>query len=439
MKRLNTITWLLVLIVTLMGNNLFAQIDDELDEGLDNEMVQEIKCKPDTLLSDYEIKFRQDSITFIQQERIKALSLGYEYYKQKLYEKAIPYLWKVTASGIKDRYYKTVIKKLIESYYNLGKKEKGEKAIALMDTALLACYKGLDFDPDYITFHYWAGLIQYLLKRYQCAIPHYEKLTELEPKEKSYWETLAALYFVTRNEKAIQAQNKVIELDPNDEEARRKLAVYTQKLGGSLYDTYKELYEKYPDNAEYAMKFAMAALDEERNDEAIQAFKRLLKLKPGDPEALKNLGKTYQIEGKYSLAIKYYKQFLTKNGSDPYILVNIADCYRGLKKYASAVSYARKALRAKPGFGEAYIIIGKTYMDAVSDCSSNRTKGLSYDDKLVYERAYNMFKKAKRDEMVLGKAASLMKSLKPVLPTREDKFLHRNRTTIKDKCYSWIQ
>lgn len=440
MKTLKNIVFLIVLMYTISITGLWAQIDDELDEGLDDqEQMEEVKCMPDTLLSNYEMKYLKDSTTFLASERLKALSLGFEYYKQKQYNQAIPYLWKVVASGKKDKYYKTTLKKLIESYFTLGKEAKGEKAIALMDTALLACYKGLKDYPDYITFHYWAGLIQSLLKRYKCAIPHYEKLTQLEPKERSYWEALASLYFATKDERAIEAQQKVVDLAPDDVDARNKLAVYTRRLGGDIYEVYKKNFEKNPDNPDFAKKFGDAAFEEQDYPGAIKAYKKLLTLKPNDHETYLKLGKAYQLMAKYKTAITYYKKYISFKGSDAAVLTNIAECYRGLKSYSNAVSYAQKALRIKPGFGGAYIVIGRTYMDAVSDCSSKHDKGLTYDDKLVYKRAYDMFKKAQKDEMFASQALNLVKSLKPVIPTKEDYFLHKNRKNIKDPCYSWIK
>ncbi|GAB4168290.1 MAG: hypothetical protein Kow00108_01340 [Calditrichia bacterium] len=443
MKKSVNIWILLSLIMLLLTNLSFGQVDDEFDEFGEEaeEQVVDIKCKPDSLVSTYEILFKQDSSIYDQTERLKNLSLGYEYFKQKNYSQAIPYLWKYVAAGVKDRYYNTVMKKLMESYYNLGKEEKGEKALALMDTALLVIYKALQDDENNAIFHYWGGTIQSMVRRYKCAIPHYEKLTELEPENKGYWAVLAGLYFAVKDDRAINAQQKVIELDPADTEAREKLAHYTKRLGGDLLKVYEENYKKNPNNVEFARKYAEVALKEEMYDQAIGAFKKVLELEPADYNAVLKLGMAYQSKAQYKTAINYYKKYLNHKSNDVAIYVNIADCYRGLKSYSSAVSYANKGLRVKPGYGGAYIVIAKTYMDAVNQCSAERqpNKGLTYDDKLVYEKAYRILAKAKKDEMFASQAFNLMKSLESVLPSKEDKFLHNNRTNIKDACYSWIQ
>lgn len=438
MKRIKPIIGILFLFFILQTGLVFAQVEEELEEP-DQSVMEDVKCQMDSMVSGYELAYRNDPSLKENMAYLQAISLGNEYFKQKNYLQAIPYFWKYIAADTKDQYYKTVMKKLIESYYNLGIAEKGEQAVAYLDTSLMVCYRGLQDDPDYVTYHYWAGLIQSLLRRYKCAIPHYEKLVELQPGEKAYVETLAGLYFAVGDSRAIDMQQKVVELDPNDQEARQKLEVFTRKLGGDLFEVYEKNYKANPDNPDFARSYADAALKGDKLDIAITVYQKLLKLKPEEKETLNKLGKAYHLKGDFNNAIKYYKLYSNHASSDPAVYTNIAECYAELKSFSNAISFADKALRIKPGYGPAYMVKGKTFMYAVNECSSKREKaGLTYDDKLVYKLAYDMFKQAEKDYATASQARNYINSLQSVIPTKEDYFLHKNRTEIRDNCYSWI-
>ncbi|MCK5077321.1 MAG: tetratricopeptide repeat protein, partial [Calditrichia bacterium] len=231
------------------------------------------------------------------------------------------------------------------------------------------------------------------------------------------------------------------ELDPDDKEARARLEQFEMVLGsGNLLDIYEDSYNKDPNNPEYAWKYGNELLILGEFVKAVPVFQQYLKIKPEGFDAYSKLGEAYYGDLQYKKAIANYNAYLKRNAQDYSAMVKLGDIYREQQSLQTAVNYAYKALRIKAGYGEAYILIGKTYRDAVSYCSSKREKsGISYDDKLVYEKAYYVLAKALKDPESAGRAENLRRNLKVSIPTKSEKFLHQNRTKIRGKCYSWIK
>ncbi|MCK5077977.1 MAG: tetratricopeptide repeat protein [Calditrichia bacterium] len=429
---------LLIFVMTLaMSTQLFAQDEDLMDDEDMGVAAEDVKCQPDSLITPWDVKYAND-------ESLKAqfgtnLSFGKDYYNKKNYDKASGYLWKSLFATSEARYQNWIVKKLIQCYYQRGIKLKGEQAVAYLDSALIMSYRGLEIKNDE-HYHYWGASIQKLLQRYACAIPHYEKLVESQPENKGYWQTLAQMYARTKDEKAISAQQKVIDLDPNDQEARNFMEQLVKVLGGEIIEVYEGAYKSDPNNPDNCWKYGNALIEVGDFTKAIPVFKQYLKVKPGGVEAYAKIGEAYYGDLKFKSAISNYKTYLNKNPKDAQATVKLGDIYREQQSFQTAVSYAYKALRFKPGYGEAYLLIGKSYYESVSYCSGNREKpGIIYDDKLAYERAYNILAKALKDPDTSSRAQSLRRALKASLPTKGDKFLNENRTKIRDKCYSWIK
>jgi hypothetical protein len=82
--------------------------------------------------------------------------------------------------------------------------------------------------------------------------------------------------------------------------------------------------------------------------------------------------------------------------------------------------------------------MGSIYETAVPYCQSKmKRKETSYEDKLVYEKAYFEYKKAAKDPAFRSMAKKKQEIIKPFIPTKEDRFMHKN-DKIKSPCYQWI-
>jgi tetratricopeptide (TPR) repeat protein len=421
--KLLKVKLVIVFFILSLGGYQFAiaQEEDEFDEEIDT--VEEGYCIPDSLQTVYDIRALKDS------SNIRMIyNFGYEYYKNKSYDEALPYLWIVFIKG-EEKYARGSIRRISDIYFNQGK----------VDSTLLACYRGLERYPEVITLHHFAGILQNKLGKFRCAIPHYEKLVAKDSTKVEYLKTLAFLYYKDENEKAIEIQHKVVDLDPKNPEAQNTLAEYYEALmgSGSGLEAYREAYKKDPGNLDFALKYGRAALQAGEYAEAVEPLSKVIAKEPAF-KSLSLRAEVYENLSQYGKAIQDYKAILKIEPANVSVMLNMSVNYRMLNNFGSAKYWIFKALKAKPRYGLAYITMGELYEASVSYCQSKSGGKTRFEDKLVYELANKEYSKAKNDPSFRSKAKTKQKYLRPLLPTKEDKFMHK-KDKIKDKCYNWIK
>ncbi len=413
--------FIIIVSFLMMPTNLFPQEPDE-----EEEMAEPATCFPENVTTGYD-QFHSDSVD--QKQIAIWYSFAQDYYKYKKYDNAIPYFWKIVVNDTTPKF-KVVYYKLSDCYFH-----KNE-----IDSTLLVLKRGLKRFPHYPRLHYLAGYIHRTLGHVNCAIPHYEELVKASPKEKSYWQILAQLYFQAEDERAIDAQRKVIDLDPTDAEASNVLVQMMGYFGKDPMQAMKEAFDKDPSNLGNALRYGKAALEAGEYAEAERAFQTIIAKEPDHNEALIYLGRTYEGMGKLPTAIKMYKKVIEKDPQNINVLCSIASAYSQMNRFGRARAYVLKAKRINPGAGLPYMVMGEIYESAVNYCSGKRNKkGYTYDDKLVFEKARAEYKKAARDPNYAASANTRYNQLKPFIRTREDQHLHSYRKTIKDGCYSWLK
>ena len=412
----------LLLLLLLSFSFLFAQFEDELP---DEETPKEEVCIPANLLTGW------DSLATVKLDQpIRLLyNYGYEYYKNKAYSDAMPYLWKVYLHG-PDRFAKNAIRKITTIYFQQS----------MVDSTLIACYRGLEKFPKEKILHHYAGLLQKKLGRFRCAIPHYEALVAADSTNKNYVKTLAKLYFKNEDEKAIALQEKVVSLNPANAEEKNTLAIYVSHFHGEGADLEyrKKAYDQDPSNIDFAFSYANALAQAGKYKEALAPLKKVIAKKPTTKVYLIR-AEAYENLNKNNSAINDYKAVLKLEPNNVGVMLRIAENYRSNNAFSSARTWIYKTLKKKPGYGQAYISMGEIYEAAVSYCMEKRGGKTKYEDKLVYLKAAAQYKKAQKDPAFKTKAKIKYKNIVPFLPTREDKFMHKN-AKIKSACYtSWIK
>ncbi|GAB4372248.1 MAG: hypothetical protein Kow0042_15490 [Calditrichia bacterium] len=401
----------------------FAQLD-ELEEI---EIPQEkVKCKPDSFVTDYDTLAVED----IDPQQVNIwFSLAREEFKYNNYKRAIPYYWRVLVNDKANKFSKFVYSKLAECYYNLNQP----------DSVLLVVYRGLEQFPDYTTLHYWGGLVHDRLGNTECAIPHYEALTQADPKNKTYWSKLAFFYYKTENPKAIEAQRHVVEIDPQDVDASHLLAEIMEFFGEDPLKARKQTFLKDTTNIDNAMRYAKAAYDRGLYQEAIYPFKVILKAEPKNVVALEYLGRCYEGLNQLSQSLQYYKEILNIEPRNVKIMCLTASVYGRLKQFSTARSYVNRALRVEPQNGLPHMIMAEIYENAIQYCSEQRNENkLTYDDKLVYRLAQLEYQKAAKDPTYSSDAKRRIQQLEALVPTKSDLFMHKNRLKTEEACYEWI-
>ncbi len=410
--------------ILFSANLIFAQFEDDEFE----EEQTEATCIPETLLTTYDNKDYGDiSLSDIRQW----YSFGSEYYKNKNYTSAIPYLWKVFIND-STKYARNAIRKLADSYFNLQQ----------ADSTFIACYRGLEKYPDHVILHYYAGFLQDNLGNAECAIPHYEALAADNPEREEYLEKLAFLYYKKRNEKAIEVQTQLSNLAPTSSKYANDLALYSEFFygaGGGL-EAFKKAWKNDPENMDFAFKYGKAAYEAGEYRAALMPLNKVIDKNPKNIKAHEIIALCDESLEQYSHAIAEYKKIVEVEPDNAEIMCSIANDYKFLNQFQNGKYWVNKALKAKPGFGLAYIVMAEIYESAVTYCQNKDQRKRKYDDGLVYEKAMNEYRKALNDPNYKSDARRRLNNLKPYLPTDEEKFMNQNRKTLKEKCYnSWIK
>lgn len=251
---------------------------------------------------------------------------------------------------------------------------------------------------------------------------------------------LSQLYLQLEDERAIDAQRKVIEYDPENVEAATTLARMMDFFGMDPLKAREEAFLKDTTNVLNARQYGMIAFESGQYDKALRAFNAVLVQEPENVEAFSYIGRVYESKDQLSNAINVYKKIITIDPDRLNTLCALASVYGRLNEFSVARSYIRRAINKDAGYGLAYMVMGEIYENAVMNCSNKREKdGYSYDDKLVFEMAREEYRKAaSKDRNVASSAQNRYNQLAPFIRTKADKHMQGNRDTLKDGCYAWI-
>jgi len=148
----------------------------------------------------------------------------------------------------------------------------------------------------------------------------------------------------------------------------------------------------------------------------------------------------FMESGNYSQAISCYEEKAdasTDNEKKAQYYLFIAKIYYGeLKKFSQARKYARKAIQAKPNWGDPYILIGKLYASSGPLCGP----GTGWDSQVVTWPAIDKWKKAKQvDPTVAAQANKLINRYEQYMPSKGDIFQRTLKEGGTYKVGCWIQ
>jgi tetratricopeptide (TPR) repeat protein len=183
-----------------------------------------------------------------------------------------------------------------------------------------------------------------ILQEPAVAAGYYEQLAEINATEKS-WSDAAARYFAAAGAapdslihsyllyKTIGAYEKVIQLNPENADAKINLAVcYTETpepMKGIML--LRDVVQKHPENIKAQMNLGFLSIRSGQYDKAIERFNKVLELNPGYTEAQYFLGYAYMNKGENSSAIEAFSRYL-ESGSDAQLISEANVYIRNLKK-----------------------------------------------------------------------------------------------------------
>lgn len=193
--------------------------------------------------------------------------------------------------------------------------------------------KANEYTPDE---HYKHGNKALLLKDYENAIEHYQKVLEADPENYKARDNLGIAYKNTGNlEKAKEIFENNIAQDPHN--------IVAYKLLGEVY------------------------LLQKKNKESLTTYNKVLLLSQKDPEIYFGIGNVYSVMGEHKTANNYYKEaykLYSKNQKDlkSDVCTNIAINFFKDKKYLRAIDYFEKAIDLNKKNFIAYYYLGLSHL-----------------------------------------------------------------------------
>ena len=109
----------------------------------------------------------------------------------------------------------------------------------------------------------------------------------------------------------------------------------------------------------FNLGFAYGSL--QRPKEAIDAYRRALRISPDSSETWCNLGIAYSALQQHTQAIEAYRQALRINPEQATICCNLGIAYGALQRHTEAIEAYRKAVGINPKYADAWFNLGITY------------------------------------------------------------------------------
>lgn len=203
----------------------------------------------------------------------------------------------------------------------------------------------------------------YKERKFDTAIAHYSKASELDSNNMVYLNNLSAVYYELKEyDKCIDVAKKAYEIGTEFHASFKDKARAWERVGNA-YLAQKKLTE--------AIEAYGKSLMEEGNDKVRQAQKRCEELKRKQEEEAyhdkdkseehKQKGNTLYQAGQYADAIKEYSEALRRDPSNYKVYSNRANCYSKMMDWGRALEDCDKCLKIDPKFVKALIRKAKIY------------------------------------------------------------------------------
>ena len=199
----------------------------------------------------------------------------------------------------------------------------------------------------------------------QLAAGVYESILEKQPSNTDALREAGRLYGEMKMPlRAVYCWQRFLALNPGDLEAQTRLAAAYQQIGNQ-----DAALKKYEDvgmtgNADAWRNVAYIRLKRNEKEQAIKAFREIIKLKNTDVEARRNLAgmllQSPKIEDKDE-ALKLYQEILQLDGTDNSARLNLANLLAEENRLSEAQEQYEAIVRDNPGHTAALVGLGVIY------------------------------------------------------------------------------
>jgi tetratricopeptide (TPR) repeat protein len=230
-----------------------------------------------------------------------------------------------------------------------------------------ALEKGVAVDSSNAAALFHLGNAYEELRDFAKAADAYERFLKLKPENAwtGYLRLGSSRMELQQYDQAVAALQEAQKAQPKDTKVNYSLAMAYKKAG--QYDqaeaVLRGLAEQSPADASNYYSDIIKMYDEAgRNENAIEAAKKVIELNPKSEMAVYNLAIMFQKLKRYEEAIATFQQALTIKPDYDVAYYNIGSCYLNLKKYKESVEAFKNYVALVPDNADAWLQIGVCYM-----------------------------------------------------------------------------
>jgi tetratricopeptide (TPR) repeat protein/2-polyprenyl-3-methyl-5-hydroxy-6-metoxy-1,4-benzoquinol methylase len=188
-------------------------------------------------------------------------------------------------------------------------------------------------------------------------------LTQQYPNHPFGWKVLGALFkHIGKLQDSVIANQKVLEISPNDAEAHSNLGVTLKELGKlkEAETSYQKAIAINPDLAEAYYNLGITQQELDKLEEAEASYKKAIAIKPDMAEAHYNLGNIVKEFGRLQEAETSYKRAILIKPGYAEAHSNLGVTLQKLGRLEDAQTSYQKAIAIKPSYAQAYSNLGNT-------------------------------------------------------------------------------
>ncbi len=220
--------------------------------------------------------------------------------------------------------------KLAQAYVKLDQTEK----------AITAYREALKINPDDINCNYHLAKLLVDSNQLEEAEAIFKKLAEKNPNDAiTYYGQIMQMYDrVEKFDKAVEAAQKIVDLDPQSQVALYNLAIMYDRLG-QLEEAAETLNKCLALKNDYTYAwFNLGIIYDKmkKHSEAVEAFKKYTALAPDDPSGWLNIGLEYMLMKDFEKALPNLQKSVSLKPDNPIAQYNLGITYINLKDNYSA-------------------------------------------------------------------------------------------------------
>mgnify|MGYP001395107033 CR=1 FL=1 len=234
------------------------------------------------------------------------------------------------------------------------------------------------------------------------------------PNHPFSWKVLGAVLGITgRKSEAVDANQRVVALSPQDADAHYNLGNTLKELGrlDEALASYTQAIALKSDFSQAHYNLGNTLKELGRLDEALASYTQAIALKPDFAQAHYNLGNTLKELGRLDEALASYTQAIALKPDYAKAHYNLGNTLKELERLDEALASHTQAIALKPDYAEAHSNLGNTFKELgrFDDALASHTQAIALKPDLAqahsnfgftlhdlgkFEEAIQFFKKA---------------------------------------------